>query len=117
MFIRHNKCESRRKSTYGSVLGNAYFSDWLIHEAVHQPRDVETAGGGGRIARAGEVQFAGGRPRSRGNSRSRTGSPLRSSAGLYARAPAVDIWDLHCHLSGIAGRTPDERMARLVEAA
>ena len=29
----------------------------------------------------------------------------------------MDIWDLHCHLSGIAGRTPDERMARLVEAA
>jgi uncharacterized protein len=30
---------------------------------------------------------------------------------------AVDIWDLHCHLSGVPGRTPDERMARLVEAA
>jgi hypothetical protein len=27
------------------------------------------------------------------------------------------IWDLHCHLSGVAGRTPDERMARLVEFA
>lgn len=24
------------------------------------------------------------------------------------------IWDLHCHLSGVEGRTPDERMARLV---
>ncbi len=27
------------------------------------------------------------------------------------------IWDLHCHLSGVAGRTPDERMARLIEFA
>lgn len=27
------------------------------------------------------------------------------------------IWDLHCHLSGIDGRTPDERMARLIHYA
>lgn len=27
------------------------------------------------------------------------------------------IWDLHCHLSSVAGRTPTERMARLVELA
>ncbi len=27
------------------------------------------------------------------------------------------IWDLHCHLSGIPGRTPDERMAKLVSFA
>jgi len=27
------------------------------------------------------------------------------------------IWDLHCHLSGIDGRTPGERMARLVHYA
>lgn len=27
------------------------------------------------------------------------------------------IWDLHCHLSGVAGRTPDERMAELVRIA
>jgi predicted TIM-barrel fold metal-dependent hydrolase len=27
------------------------------------------------------------------------------------------IWDLHCHLSGVTGRTPDERMAELVELA
>jgi predicted TIM-barrel fold metal-dependent hydrolase len=27
------------------------------------------------------------------------------------------IWDLHCHLSGIAGSTPHERMARLIEVA
>ena len=27
------------------------------------------------------------------------------------------IWDLHCHLNGVPGRTPDERMARLIEAA
>ncbi len=29
----------------------------------------------------------------------------------------MEIWDLHCHLSGVPGRTPDERMVRLVEAA
>lgn len=29
----------------------------------------------------------------------------------------MDIWDLHCHLSGVPGRTPDERMAQLIEAA
>lgn len=27
------------------------------------------------------------------------------------------IWDLHCHLVGVEGRTPDERMVRLVELA
>src|SRR6266851_2631772 len=27
------------------------------------------------------------------------------------------IWDLHCHLNNFAGRTPDERMARLIEFA
>jgi predicted TIM-barrel fold metal-dependent hydrolase len=29
----------------------------------------------------------------------------------------VEIWDLHCHLSGVPGRTPEERMARLIVAA
>jgi uncharacterized protein len=29
----------------------------------------------------------------------------------------VEIWDLHCHLAGVPGRTPDERMARLIEYA
>ena len=29
----------------------------------------------------------------------------------------VMIWDLHCHLSGVSGRTPDERMAQLIEFA
>lgn len=24
------------------------------------------------------------------------------------------IWDLHCHLSGVPGRTPDERMDKLI---
>jgi len=28
-----------------------------------------------------------------------------------------EIWDLHCHLAGVPGRTPDERMARLIEFA
>jgi predicted TIM-barrel fold metal-dependent hydrolase len=27
------------------------------------------------------------------------------------------IWDLHCHLNGFAGRTPDERMANLIRFA
>lgn len=27
------------------------------------------------------------------------------------------IWDLHCHLNGVEGRTPTERMARLIEYA
>src|SRR4051812_23625762 len=32
-------------------------------------------------------------------------------------AAAERIWDLHCHLTGVGGRTPDERMARLIEFA
>lgn len=27
------------------------------------------------------------------------------------------IWDLHCHISGVPGRTPDERMVQLIHAA
>jgi uncharacterized protein len=27
------------------------------------------------------------------------------------------IWDLHCHLSGVEGRTPAERIARMIEIA
>jgi hypothetical protein len=27
------------------------------------------------------------------------------------------IWDLHCHLTGPGGRTPDESMARLIGLA
>ena len=27
------------------------------------------------------------------------------------------IWDLHCHLNGVEGRTPDERMAELIRVA
>jgi uncharacterized protein len=30
---------------------------------------------------------------------------------------APRIWDVHCHLSGLPGRTPDEKMARLLDAA
>jgi len=29
----------------------------------------------------------------------------------------VDIWDVHCHLSGVPGRTPEERLRRLVAHA
>jgi|ERR1051325_759680 predicted TIM-barrel fold metal-dependent hydrolase len=28
--------------------------------------------------------------------------------------PGVIIWDAHCHLSGVPGRTPDERMEQLI---
>src|SRR5687768_3387384 len=27
------------------------------------------------------------------------------------------IWDLHCHLSGVDGRTPDERIAQVMQYA
>ncbi|MGE0760785.1 MAG: amidohydrolase family protein [Pirellulaceae bacterium] len=27
------------------------------------------------------------------------------------------IWDLHCHLSGVTGRTPEERMAQIIDYA
>lgn len=29
----------------------------------------------------------------------------------------MKIWDLHCHLSGVDGRTPDERIAQLMQIA
>lgn len=29
----------------------------------------------------------------------------------------MDIWDLHCHLSGVPGQTPEERLRRLIEYA
>ena len=28
-----------------------------------------------------------------------------------------EIWDLHCHLSGVPGTTPEERLGRLLEFA
>lgn len=31
--------------------------------------------------------------------------------------PRYRIWDLHCHLLGVAGRTPEEKMANLLEIA
>ena len=33
------------------------------------------------------------------------------------RRPAFMIWDLHCHLGGFGGKTPDERIAPLIEFA
>lgn len=36
---------------------------------------------------------------------------------MAVAASALRIWDVHCHLAGLAGRTPDQRMARLLEAA
>lgn len=29
----------------------------------------------------------------------------------------MEVWDLHCHLSGVPGRTPDERIAQLIKYA
>jgi len=29
----------------------------------------------------------------------------------------MEIWDLHCHLSGVEGQTPDERIAKIMEIA
>jgi predicted TIM-barrel fold metal-dependent hydrolase len=29
----------------------------------------------------------------------------------------MEIWDVHCHLSGVPGNTPEERLARLLEYA
>ena len=29
----------------------------------------------------------------------------------------MEIWDLHCHLSGLPGRMPEERMTRLMQYA
>lgn len=31
--------------------------------------------------------------------------------------PRSRIWDLYCHLLGIVGRTPEEKMANLLEIA
>lgn len=31
--------------------------------------------------------------------------------------PAFRIWDLHCHLLGLSGRTPEEKMSQLLEIA
>src|SRR5262249_8446553 len=33
------------------------------------------------------------------------------------RKPAVEIWDLHSHISGLPGGTPDERMVQLIKFA
>src|SRR5437667_11941101 len=29
----------------------------------------------------------------------------------------MEIWDLHCHLSGLPGNTPEARLAKLIEFA
>lgn len=29
----------------------------------------------------------------------------------------MEIWDLHCHLSGVPGRTPEERLGKMLECA
>src|SRR5437867_3499953 len=35
----------------------------------------------------------------------------------HIETPAVEIWDLHSHISGLPGRTPDERMVQLIKYA
>ncbi len=41
-----------------------------------------------------------------------------SSLPLLAAGPAAkpssEIWDVHCHLSGVSGRTPEERVGELI---
>lgn len=29
----------------------------------------------------------------------------------------MEIWDLHCHLSGVPGNTPEARLGKLIEYA
>jgi uncharacterized protein len=36
---------------------------------------------------------------------------------MKAMNPRIPIWDLHCHLGSVPGRTPEEKMARLLEIA
>ncbi|MBI4326448.1 MAG: amidohydrolase family protein [Chloroflexi bacterium] len=33
------------------------------------------------------------------------------------RSPKFEIWDLHCHLSGVPGATPQDRLGKLLEYA
>ena len=52
----------------------------------------------------------------------RSNAFLAAGASLSECSPAEGekrpvIWDGHCHLSGIAGKTPQERMARMLEIA
>ena len=46
-------------------------------------------------------------------------TPAALAAGtLRGQPPAgADVWDLHCHLTGVPGSTPEERMAALLRAA
>ena len=39
------------------------------------------------------------------------------TAGAVCVAVPVLIWDLHCHLNGFDGRTPDEKMAEMIRYA
>src|SRR4029078_11492099 len=54
-------------------------------------------------------------------SRSAGGSPaprsVRANRLHYDDRGAPMIWDVHTHLSGVDGRTPEERMARLLAFA
>lgn len=45
-------------------------------------------------------------------------SAAAEAAAAEKPAPPRDvIWDLHCHLSGVPGQTPQQRIARLLEFA
>ena len=35
----------------------------------------------------------------------------------FAPAHVTEIWDLHCHLSGVPGNTPEARLGKLLEYA
>ena len=41
-------------------------------------------------------------------------SSLPLMAAGPAAKPSSEIWDVHCHLSGVSGRTPQERVAELI---
>src|SRR5213076_1046152 len=58
------------------------------------------------------------RPRRGGKERRGADPAGRSHEGpAPAGARRAMIWDLHCHLNGVTGRTPHERMAHLIELA
>src|SRR5262245_41725313 len=43
--------------------------------------------------------------------------PKLTSTEHLPKSTHVTIWDVHCHLSGVPGRTPDERLGQLIEFA
>src|SRR6187549_999453 len=44
-------------------------------------------------------------------------SPRRYAQSNLVGTSLMEIWDLHCHLSGVEGKTPDERISQIMEIA